>query len=176
MKNHQSTIRWLSMIAALACAPAVDAETVTITIQNRAPSNGLYMTPFWVGFHDGSFDLFDPGVPLVPGGGVERIAEDGAAATLTAEFASSAAGMAGGIDGVITAPGGFPGAPVFDPHELDSATFALDPVANRYFSFASMVIPSNDAFVGNHNPVMFELFDDDGKFNGPITITVRGSK
>ena len=38
-----------------------------------------------------------------------------------------------------------------------------------------MVIPSNDAFIGNHNPFRFPLFDDNGEFLGPLTIIIKGS-
>lgn len=29
-----------------------------------------------------------------------------------------------------------------------------------------MILPSNDAFIGNGNPVAFEIFDDNGGFLG----------
>ena len=50
----------------------------------------------------------------------------------------------------------------------------INPTAYRYFSFASMLIPSNDAFIGNGNPPAFELFDAAGNFNGPLTIDITG--
>ena len=34
---------------------------VRVIIENRSPENGILLTPLWVGFHDGSFDLFDTG-------------------------------------------------------------------------------------------------------------------
>ena len=42
----------------------------------------------------------------------------------------------------------------------------MDPSVNRYFSYASMVIPSNDAFVANGSPVAHPIFDDSGVFVG----------
>jgi hypothetical protein len=33
--------------------------TVTVTIEDLAPTNGTNQTPQWVGFHDGTFDLYD---------------------------------------------------------------------------------------------------------------------
>jgi len=170
MKTHKA---WLvTLVPGGTWTASASAVEVMVTIESRTPTNGLYLTPFWVGFHDGTFDLFDPGVALTPGGGLEVVAEDGDTSVLSAEFA---AGPAGGVDGTIIAPDGFPGAPVLDPHESASAIFDLDPVANRYFSFASMVIPSNDAFIGNANSRRFQLFDEDGEFTGPIRVLVRGS-
>jgi len=51
----------------------------------------------------------------------------------------------------------------------------VNAVAYRYFSFASMIIPSNDAFIGNGNPLAFELFDADGNFNGTQTIDITAA-
>jgi hypothetical protein len=42
-------------------------------------------------------------------------------------------------------------------------------------TFASMVVPSNDAFIGNHDPWAIELFDAAGNFKGKQVITVPGS-
>jgi hypothetical protein len=47
-----------------------------------------------------------------------------------------------------------------------------DPMVNRYFSFASMLVPSNDFFLGNDDPMAYELFDAGGNFLGPLTIDV----
>ena len=56
----------------------------------------------------------------------------------------------------------------------DSATFqvTLDATDNRYLSFATMVIPSNDTFIGNDNS--FELFDAMGNFI-PLARTYTGA-
>jgi len=46
-----------------------------VTVQNLSSEQGVIFSPFWLGFHDGSFDTFTPGekasLPL------EIIAEDG---------------------------------------------------------------------------------------------------
>lgn len=174
MRKSWVVVGAIGLATVLLAGPA-GAAGLLVTVENRAPTNGLYLTPFWVAFHDGTFDLFDAGEVLPPGGGLENVAEDGVTSVLMAEFAASDAAANGGIDGVIVAPEGFPGAPVFDPHDEASALFDVDPAVNRYFSFASMVIPSNDAFVANESPTRYELFDDEGEFNGPIVIDVRGS-
>ena len=40
----------------------------------------------------------------------------------------------------------------------------LDPSVDRYFSYSSMIIPSNDAFIANGNPFAHKLFDENGNF------------
>jgi hypothetical protein len=164
--NKQRTTRLrngaasLTLLALLASANA-NALQVTVTIDNLSVDNGLYLTPLWVGFHDGSFDLFDSG--SLASQGLENLAEEGNPSGLNS----------GGVDGVIFGPAGFAGAPIIDPGEIASLSFELDPVANRYFSFASMVIPSNDAFIGNAETI--EIFDAAGYFLG-LDLTVLGSQ
>lgn len=150
---------------------AAQAQDVTVTIENLAPANGTFQTPFWIGFHDGSFDLFDAG--SAASSGLESLAEDGSTASVSSAFGAA---VPGGLDATLTAPGGTPDAPVFSPGESASMSYTIPtPSANRYFSFASMVIPSNDAFIGNDSPTSIELFDGAGNFKGPVTLTILGS-
>ena len=57
---------------------------VTFEIRNTAPNNGTYLTPVWLGFHDGTFDFFNMGEPASME--LERIAEDGNAQPLMDAF------------------------------------------------------------------------------------------
>ena len=142
-----------------------------IEIESLTPSSGLSQTPFWVGFHDGSFAVARSGGFASDFAGLELIAEDGDPSGLVARFAAES----DGVDTVITAPEGFAGAPVIEPGEVTSTVIEIDGSAeNRFFSFASMVIPSNDAFVGNLNPRRYELFDALGNFRGARQITIFG--
>lgn len=152
----------------LAGSPAVEASRVRVTIENLAPANGVFFTPAWVAFHDGSFDTYDGGAAAsVPLGGdvLERLAEDGNTGPITGAFAASSAGLAGGLDATLASGAGIP--PI-GPGEKAVGEFKLDPAsgANRYFSYASMLIPSNDAFVANGNPLAHEIFDAMGNFVG----------
>ena len=133
-----------------------DPVEVKVIIENLAPENGTSLTPFWVGFHDGVFDSYDPGAPVTVG--LERLAEDGTTTVISEEFLDSGSGV---VDGAI---GGGPIA----PGEMVMDTFTLDSndETSRYFSYASMVLPSNDAFVANGNPLVHEVFDEDGNFVG----------
>jgi hypothetical protein len=149
-----------------------EAVTVVVKVESLVPDNGVYFSPFWVGFHDGSYDLFDLG--SLASLGIERIAEDGNNVHLTWDLDAATAGT--GVTGVITSPGGFEPLPLFDPHEISTAEFSLIPMYNRYFTYAAMLVPSNDAFVGNHNPWAVELFDAAGNYTGKKIITVLGSQ
>jgi hypothetical protein len=145
---------------------------VVVKVESLVPENGVYFSPVWVGFHDGSYDLFDLG--SLASLGVERIAEDGANVNLTEDMDAATGGT--GVTGVITSPGGFDKLPLFDPGETSMAEFTLNPLYNRYFTYAAMVVPSNDAFIGNHNPWAVELFDAAGNFKGKKIITIIGSQ
>ena len=159
----------LSLMGSIANA---QQQELQICIENLAEDDGFFLTPLWVGLHDGSFDLFDLGTSASPG--LEELAETGSAAILMSEFAAP-----GRLQSVATDPAGFGSAPgqppVIDPGNTAVTNIAIsNPAAYRYFSFASMVIPSNDAFIGNGNPLGFELFDAAGNFNGPLTINING--
>ena len=140
----------------------VEGEVVTnptevrVIVENLAPENGTNLTPFWVGFHDGAFDSYDPGAPVTPG--LERLAEDGDTAVISEEFLDSGSGITDGTIG---------GGPIA-PGEAVMETFLLSSTdeTSRYFSYASMILPSNDAFVGNGNPLIHEIFDEEGNFLG----------
>lgn len=52
--------------------------------------------------------------------------------------------------------------------ETETFTVTLEgtPEQNRYFSFASMLFPTNDGFIGNDDPQAIEIFDESGNFIG----------
>ncbi len=156
--------------ALLSCLSApVLAERYRLTVENLAPERGVFLTPVWVGFHAGDFDLYDRGVAV--SAELERIAEDGVVGPLDAVFL---AGDGGRTSVTALEPDGFPGAPVFEPGSIAHAEIDLDPALHRYLSYASMVIPSNDAFVANGDPLAVPVFDDQGQPTGPVTFTVYG--
>ncbi|MFY8136193.1 MAG: spondin domain-containing protein, partial [Aquimonas sp.] len=144
-------------------APA--EQRLRVRVRNVQPAGGVFFTPFWVGLHDGSFDLYDRGAPASPA--LERLAEDGSVAPLAASFAGA------GSDAVVAHAPGFAGAPVFEDGASAEAELRVDPSRERWFSYASMVIPSNDAFVANGEPRQFEVFSEDGRFH-PLHVRVTG--
>ena len=156
---------------ALALAFSIQATEVKVKVEVLTPTGGVFLTPVWVGFHDGSFDSYDTG--SLASAGIERIAEDGDASELRAIFASDTVNSQ---DAVILNLEGFEGAPVFEPGSSSSMIFDLDETTQKYLSYATMVIPSNDAFIANSNPLAHQLFDENGTFVGPFTFTVYGSQ
>lgn len=134
------------------------ATSLRVTITNLAPSDGNFLTPVWVGFHEGGFDLYNTGGAATPG--LERLAEDGNTGPLSGEFIASGLGT---VNGTISGPGG-----PLAPGDVATGVFVVDElsVSSRYFSYASMVIPSNDAFLANGNPTAHQIFDASGNFLG----------
>lgn len=141
-------------VIGLAAAQA-SAITLKVTITNIAPSGGVYLTPVWVGFHNGSFDSYDGGTASAPE--LEALAEDGNTGPLSNVFAANGTLVATGTTqtgarvqdtlGGLLAPGG-----------SAMGTFTVDTTgANRYFSYASMVLPSSDYYVANGNPLAHDL-------------------
>lgn len=154
---------------------AAYAQPLSVQIENTSASDGFFFTPFWISAHNGSFDSFSVGASAGGFPGITEIAEGGDTGPLSAAFGASGAGMAGGVQATVTSVAFGGDAPVFSPGE--STTYTLDvgdSSVNRYFSFASMVIPSNDLFVGNDNPFSYALFDAMGVFNGPMVIEIYG--
>lgn len=169
----QNTTRNTIMAMSIAGAAALaSAQDVSITIKNMMASDSFFFTPVWVGAHDGSFDVYDTGTLASGWPGITEIAEGGDTSVLGGRFGSD---QPAGSQTTITAVAFGGDAPVFSPGESTTVSFnAGDPTVNRYFSFASMIIPSNDLFFGNDGPMGYELFDAAGNFNGPITIDIYG--
>ena len=165
----------LTPVALAAIAGSATAEQITVTVENTMASDGFFLTPFWAAAHDGSFNVYDKGSPASNFPGLTALAEGGDTGPIGAAFEASSAGKAGGMHTTITAIMAGGDAPVFNPGE--SATMVMDvgdASVNRYFSYASMVIPSNDLFIANGDPMGEELFDADGVFLGPHVIEVYG--
>lgn len=164
-------------IGALALAAGVaGAQNVTVTIENLNQSEGFFFTPFWIAAHNGGFDSYDGGTLASTTPWITPLAEDGITTDITNAFAASAAGVAGGVDTTVLAVSGPGDPPVLSPGESVTVDLGVgDPTVNRYFSYASMVIPSNDLFVANGNPFAHELFDAAGNFSGPLEILIFGS-
>lgn len=172
MHNHRVIHSALSCsLLCLGLSINIEARELNVTIENLSPGNGINLTPFWVAFHDGSFDIYDR--DQAASSALESLAEDGNTDPISELFKNNAVP---GVDATITEPNGFAGAPVFDPGS--SATFKIDvdETTARYFSYASMIIPSNDAFVANGNPLEHEIFNTTGDFVGPISFTVWGNQ
>ena len=159
-------------LSALASGTSFGAS-VGVRIENLNATGGFSFTPFWLGFHDGTFDTYDNGTDAATFPGITEIAEGGNTAPMSTRFGTD---NPAGVDTTFASNAGIGGAPVFSPGESAAMTFDVgDPTVNRYFSYASMVVPSNDLFIANGNPTAHQLFDAGGAFLGPITILIYGS-
>ncbi len=150
-----------------------DGDAITISVTNTLGEGGTFLTPVFFGFHDGAnFDLYDRGGAVSEG--LERLAEDGNTAVLASEFAAAVGPNA--TQGVIA--GLEQGPPPIDPGETAMFTISVNPddVGQGFFTWATMVIPSNDAFLASPgNPLTDPIFSSDGSFLGPIEILRFGS-
>ena len=146
--------------AALGAQDSSAPEAVQFSLEVLQPDDGFFFTEPWVGLHDGGFDLFDLGERATPG--LESLAEGGNTELLGSEFAAP---------GRLQATVGNGEVQFISPGEtVQGSIDIINPSAYRYFSFASMIIPSNDGFIGNEDPLAYELFDAEGNFNGEVTI------
>ncbi len=166
----------LSTIGALAfLAAGAQAEVISVNIENTMASDSFFLTPFWISAHNGGFDSYNGGEFASNFAGLTQLAEVGNTGPLSDAFTASAAGQAGGTQATVTASAFDGDAPVFSPGE--STTFNLDvgdSSVNRFFSYASMVVPSNDLFIANGNELGHELFDANGSFIGTTVIEIYG--
>jgi len=143
-------------IAGLSVAAHAQPVQLRVTIQNLAPANSVSFAPLRVGFHNGSFDAFNNGqTPTAP---IISIAEGGSGSDW---FPAFAAAEPNATLGTVV---GMPAGPLL-PGATASTMFTVDPSVNRFFTFGSMVVPSNDHFIGNDDPMEYMLFDAMGNLN-----------
>ncbi|MEL6532690.1 MAG: spondin domain-containing protein [Pseudomonadota bacterium] len=138
---------------ALLAGGTAHAATFDITVTNEAETGGLFLTPFLFVTHNGSFDAFDAGERS--SGALQALAEEGDVSGLIGEAGAFSTGVGAN-------PGGFGGPPVLDPGESATVRFSVDPDNERFLSFFSMIIPSNDTFIGNEDPMAYEIISDTG--------------
>jgi hypothetical protein len=175
MKNSLSWMAALAMcVSCLAQTSAAQSVDVVVTIENIAPEGGVAITPVWSGFHSGSFDSYNGGLTSLEG--LERVAEDGNTALISQQF-NDFDPVRGGytyVDNSGAAPesrlvrtGDLSDANRVDatigsapllPGQSASAMFELmDDGSNDYFSYTSMILPTNDFFIANGNPLAHDV-------------------
>jgi hypothetical protein len=137
--------------AALAlCATAGAAQlNVTVKVENLAPTNSISFAPLHLGFNNGSFDAFNNGETATSP--IVSVAEGGSGSAWQPAFAAADPSATRGTIGGLLQPG-----------ERRSSSFLVDTMLNPFFTFAAMVVPSNDFFIGNDSPTRFRLFDAAG--------------
>lgn len=144
-------LAWSAVAATLMLSGSLQAQrrNITVTVTNLAQANSIGFSGLNVGFHQGLFDPFNIGERA--GAAIELIAERGNGTQWQADFAAADPTATRGVVGGLLLPGA-----------SASMTFDVYVGLNRYFSFANMVVPSNDFFLGNDNPFAYELFNSSG--------------
>lgn len=173
---------------------AQNSTTIQVTIENIAPDNGVVLTPIWVGFHSGSFDSYNGGLRSLPG--LERVAEDGNNTLISKQFldfnarrggytyvdnsrstARSRLVRTGDLSDIYRKDATLGAAPI-EPGQSVSQVFELrNDGSNNYFSYASMVLPTNDFFIANGNPLahsISELLESGGETSFFIGVPESG--
>ena len=140
----------LAAATALICMPMLAGAAqvnLTITAENLAPTNSISFAPLHFGVHSNTFDAFNLG--QVATSAIISVAEGGGGQAWQAAFAAADPAATRGTVGM----------PLF-PGMSRSLTVTVDTSINQYFTFASMVVPSNDFFIGNDSAIL--LFNPDG--------------
>ena len=156
----------LFAVCAFALAvPQLNAQTqqLRIEITNNAPDGGVAITPLWLGFHDGGFDVFESGSAV--SSGLELLAEEGATSGLSGEFAAA---FPSGQDTTIASP---TAPPPIQAGETVSAIFGID-TENSFLSYASMILPSSDYFIANDNQTEIDLSSIFGNVRDSISFNI----
>jgi hypothetical protein len=144
-----------ALVALASCSGLAQAADVQlqVTVENLSPTNSIAFAPLRVGFGNGTFDSFNIGqtatAPII------SIAEGGSGVDWFPAFA--AAEPQATLGTVVPTPAG----PLL-PGQSASAVFNVDASINRFFTFGSMVVPSNDYFIGNDSPTQYQILDANG--------------
>ena len=126
---------------------------IQVTITNLQAASGALLTPVFLATTNGTYDVFNVG--QAASASLERLAEDGTRQPqIDAAFASGRVNQAVSTNGGPIAPGG--------TRSVVLTAFSSN-TRSRFLSYASMVIPSNDAFIGNDDPTELNLFDSAGR-------------
>ena len=134
---------------ALPTAAHASLVNVTVTATNLLRGNSNALAPVRFGIGNGTFDAFNNGQTAAPG--IVSIAEGGSGSAWFPAFAAAEPRAVLGSAGGLLLPGG-----------TGSVTVAVDTAIDTFFTFAAMVVPSNDFFLGNDSPTAFKLLDAGG--------------
>ncbi|MDH3209556.1 MAG: PEP-CTERM sorting domain-containing protein [Burkholderiaceae bacterium] len=152
--SHRSfkSITAAALAVGLTSAAQAAQVQLKVTVENRAPANSVAFAPLRVGFNSGTYDSFNAGGTA--SAAIALIAESGSGSAWFPAFAAADPTATLGTVGT------FP--PPLLPGVAASEVFSIDTDTNPYFTFAAMVVPSNDSFIGNDSPTQYKLFDNAG--------------
>lgn len=153
-----------SIVAGLGLiASSSPAAEIQITVTNDQTAGGFALAPVWFGVQNGSFSTFAQG--STASSQIATLAQFGNTAPLANLFAGN------GPETTLTSGGSLA---QFLPGQSNSTFLDVtNSSVDRFLSFAGMVVPSNDFFMGNATPL--QIFNSNGTFAGPTTIQVFGS-
>jgi hypothetical protein len=144
-------------------ASSSDGGEIQITVTNDQTAGGFALAPVWFGVQNGSFNVFSQGNSA--SSQIATLAQFGNTAPLASLFAGN------GPETTLTSGGSLA---QFLPGQANSTILNVaNPSVDQYLSFAGMVVPSNDLFMGNATPL--QIFNSSGSFAGPMTIQIYGS-
>jgi hypothetical protein len=164
---HNWLFRLLLGLGALVAAASIGSPSqgseLQITVTNDQPSGGFSVGGVWFGVQNGSFTPFTQGGTA--SSQISTLAQTGNTAPLAALFTGN------GPETTLTSGNSVT---QFLPGQSNSTTLSVsNPSADQFLSYAAMVVPSNDFFLGNATPL--QIFNSSGAFIGPVTIQVFGS-
>lgn len=133
IRNLLSKTNFLAVVlAASTCFAQTQIQVTVETLSN------LGQAPVIASFSDGTYDIFTNG--QAASSALETLAEVGAPSGFVGALAPPEGGPVFGNN---------PSPPIFTPNGgTNSAVFTVSP-GNNQFNFATMLLPSNDWFVGN---------------------------
>jgi hypothetical protein len=151
-----------------------DLRNLPLDSEGHPQRLGTAPTGLLLFFHDGSFDTYDMGSPAddalrgwIEGEGAGALVEKLHAADPDAFVDTTSAPTAWGAE--------YAGDNLELRNQLGDDDPEPDPARHRYLSFLNRIHPSDDAFVGNDDPMRYEIFDANGRFTGPLVIDVYGA-
>jgi PEP-CTERM motif len=151
-----------AMVLAFSAPAQAALVTLVVTVENLSPTNSTSFAPLHFGVGNGTFDAFNTGSTAGPA--IVTIAEGGSGSLWLPAFAAADPMATISTIGMALTPG----------QSRSSGLLTIDTSLNRFFTFASMVIPSNDLFIGNDNPAQYLLFDMAGnQLINQITLTAN---
>lgn len=117
--------------AMMACSVSFAQTQIRVDVTTTGP---VGLAPVFAAFHDGSYDIFDLGG--MASSGLETLAEVG-----------DPSGLVGALPAGVTAAGFAPGGPFAPNGGTGNMEFTVG-ATQTSFSLASMVLPTNDWFIG----------------------------
>ena len=145
---------FLSTLVLMSFTATTYALPVTVTITNNSSGLGVGLAPVWVGFHNGSFDSHNIGEAA--SSELETLAEVGSPAPLSSTFAANGTLAASALAQTGNRVQGNTGLLAQGATQTLVFDVATDG-SNNFFSYASMILPSNDYFIANDNPFGIDL-------------------